>query len=60
MFILQIWKNKSEFFKEAIDFHLHLDDDDYEIKEINNDTTVLGIICDKGQEWKELIEKLLM
>ncbi len=51
-------KNKSEFFEENQDFIFHLDDDDLEIRFINEDTKVKGILCmsnDWLNECKELI-----
>jgi len=49
--------DKFEFFKKNSDFLWHLDDDVIEINMINAFTSVKGIVCDKGMNWKKKLKK---
>jgi len=49
--------DKYPFFLNNPDFLFHLDDDIEEIEMINTQTSVKGVLCDKGQEWRKELNK---
>lgn len=51
-------EDKSEFFLKNPDFIVHLDDNVMEIINIDMNTEVHGIICDKGEEWQIPFKKI--
>jgi len=51
--------DKYEFFAANKGFLWHLDDDQFEIDDINQHTETIGISCSNGSNWKHKCERLI-
>ena len=51
--------DKWEFFDQNKGFLWHLDDDQFEIDDINSHTETVGISCANGSSWRGKCERLL-
>lgn len=57
--IFRSYQPKCDFFKTNSDFLFHLDDDMYELNEINLYTSVPGIFYHKNVSWRDKVMKIL-
>ena len=51
--------DKYEFFAANKGFLWHLDDDQFEINDINQHTKTIGISCSNGSNWKSKCDRLI-